>query len=169
MKKALFLDLDGTIRYSKNGEFINSPNDIAIFDDVADKLKQYDDHLLLGVTNQGGVAYGYKTCEGVEEEVDVTFHLLRDQGVELDHVVYAPFHPDADHEVFGVRSFSRKPDIGMLVLACNWVMQSKGVIVDLDHSLMVGDRPEDQECARRAGVDFMWAHEFFNREAPDEA
>ena len=29
--------------------------------------------------------------------------------------------------------------------------------------LFVGDRIEDEECARRAQVDFMWAHEFFER------
>lgn len=25
---------------------------------------------------------------------------------------------------------------------------------------MVGDRPEDQECAEKAGIAFMWAHEW---------
>ena len=29
---ALFLDLDGTIRYSKNGKFINHPEDIELFE-----------------------------------------------------------------------------------------------------------------------------------------
>jgi len=164
MKPALFLDLDGTIRYSTNGEFINNYQDVAIFDDVAEKLKEYDDHLLFGVTNQGGVAFDHKTIEDVHAEIDVTNLLLKEQGVELDHVVYSPFHPDSDHPIFGVRSFSRKPNIGMLVLACNWAMQEKHIIVDLNNSLMVGDRPEDQECAGRAEVDFQWAKDFFGRQ-----
>lgn len=34
VRPALCLDLDGTIRYSKNGDFINGPEDVALFEGV---------------------------------------------------------------------------------------------------------------------------------------
>jgi histidinol phosphatase-like enzyme len=36
-----------------------------------------------------------------------------------------------------------------------------------DETLFVGDMERDKEAARRAGVRFLWAHEFFNW-PPDE-
>jgi phosphoglycolate phosphatase-like HAD superfamily hydrolase len=32
---------------------------------------------------------------------------------------------------------------------------------------MVGDRDEDMECAKNAGMAFQWAWDFFNREKPE--
>lgn len=43
-----------------------------------------------------------------------------------------------------------------------------GYIVDWNESLMVGDRPEDEECARLAHINFMWAWQFFSRGQPQE-
>ena len=51
----------------------------------------------------------------------------------------------------------RNPGPGMLTAAMN----------DQDilpvNTLMVGDRPEDEEAAAAAGVSFLWAYEFFGR------
>ncbi len=50
----------------------------------------------------------------------------------------------------------RKPDMGMIRIAVNeWVFPPR--------VLVVGDRPEDAGAAKAAGVDFMWAWEFFER------
>ena len=35
-----------------------------------------------------------------------------------------------------------------------------------DETLFVGDMERDEEAARRAGVRFQWAHEFFGWDAP---
>lgn len=37
-----------------------------------------------------------------------------------------------------------------------------------DETLFVGDMDRDEEAARRAGVSFLWAHEFFNRQSRRE-
>jgi phosphoglycolate phosphatase-like HAD superfamily hydrolase len=37
-----------------------------------------------------------------------------------------------------------------------------------DETLFVGDMERDEEAARRAGVRFQWAHEFFGWDAPAE-
>jgi histidinol phosphatase-like enzyme len=36
-------------------------------------------------------------------------------------------------------------------------------VIDWDESLMVGDRQEDEECARRAAIAFRYADDFFGR------
>src|SRR4028118_1129431 len=44
----------------------------------------------------------------------------------------------------------RKPGYGMILVAAQG-------LTDLSNCWMVGDRPEDQQCAEAAGVKFVWA------------
>ena len=159
---ALCLDLDGTVRYSKSGDFIQAADDIALYPDVEDKLWAYrdDGYLILGVSNQGGVAYGHKTAQAACRELDVMFGLF--QRNPFHFVKQAFHHPSGTVAPYNIRSLLRKPDIGML--ACMEVaLFDEGYIVDWDKSLFVGDRPEDEECARNARIPFRWAHDFFGR------
>jgi D-glycero-D-manno-heptose 1,7-bisphosphate phosphatase len=163
VRPALCLDLDGTVRYSKNGEFINRPEDIDLFDGVEEKIWQYrdDGYLIFGITNQGGVAFGYKTPAGCEAEIEATCNLFERNPF---HIIKSSYHhPKGTVEPYNYRSLLRKPDIGMLAL-CEVDAWQAGYVVDWDRSLFVGDRPEDQECAEWAGIEFRWAGEFFGRE-----
>lgn len=157
---ALCLDLDGTVRYSKSHDFIQGMDDIALYPDVEAKIWEYrnNDYLILGISNQGGVAFAHKTWKGAIDELDATLALFKENPF---HLVKMCFH-HADGTVFpyNKRSLLRKPDIGMLAL-----MESEafgaGYVIDWDNSLFVGDRPEDEECAKNAGIPFRWAKEFF--------
>lgn len=166
LKPALCLDFDGTIRYSLSGEFINKPEDVALFPDVEEKIWQYRDegYLICGITNQGGVAYGYKTPSDNDAEIDKTCSLFERNPFHI--IKSCLHHPKGSHEPYNHRSLLRKPDVGMLCL-CEVEAWEAGYIVDWDHSLFVGDRPEDMECAERAGIHFSWAWEFFGRPNPD--
>lgn len=164
---ALVLDLDGTVRYSKDGKFINKPEDIALFDGVEDKLWAYRDsgYLIFGVTNQGGVAHGFKTLWGYDDEIETMFDLFDRNPF---HIVKACFHhEDGKIEPYNHRSLLRKPDTGMLAL-CEWEAFDGGYVVDWDNSVMVGDMKSDQECARNAGIAFRWAWDFFGRPKLEE-
>jgi D-glycero-D-manno-heptose 1,7-bisphosphate phosphatase len=167
VQPALFLDLDGTIRYSKNGKFINHPEDIVLFEGVEDRIWKYREngYLVVGVTNQGGAAFGYKTVLDIEVEIEKTLALFNRN--PFHKVKYAPGHAKGTVFPYNFRSLLRKPDIGMLVLA-EVEFLAEGIILDWENSLLVGDRPEDQACAERAGIGFRLAHEFFNRPAPEE-
>jgi D-glycero-D-manno-heptose 1,7-bisphosphate phosphatase len=159
---ALCLDLDGTVRYSKSGEFIQSPDDIALFADAEAKIWEYRDkgYLILGISNQGGVAYGYKTPQQVDYELDVMCDLFERNPF---HFLKQCFHhPQGTVAPFNIRSLLRKPDIGMLALM-ETELFNMGYIVDWDNSLFVGDRKEDLECAANAGIAFQYACDFFNR------
>lgn len=164
---ALCLDLDGTIRYSKDGEFINKPEDVALYPDVEEVIWRYrnDGYLIFGITNQGGVAYGYKHRLDHDMELERTLALFERNPF---HVVKACFHhPEGKVKHYAHRSLLRKPAIGMLVL-CEVEAWDEGYIVDWDNSLFVGDRQEDYECAINAGIKFQYAHRFFDREPPDD-
>lgn len=167
VKPALCLDFDGTIRYAKRGKFIQKPEDIALFEDVEPILWQHREKgfVILGITNQGGVAFGLKSLQQVQEEVAATLALFeRDP---FHDVQVSVLHAEGRKAPFNLRSLLRKPETGMLA-ASEARMFERGILIDWAHSIFVGDRPEDQACAQNAGIAFQWAYEFFGREKPEE-
>lgn len=164
VKPALCLDLDGTVRFNANdpGGFVNGPDDVALFPGVEAKLWEYRSrgYLVLGFSNQGGVAFGYKTHQDVDAEIAATIGAFERNPF---HVVKCCLHHEKGKvEPWRHRSLLRKPDVGMLAVA-EVECFDEGYVVDWDNSLFVGDRGEDQECAKRAGMAFRWAHKFFGR------
>ncbi len=164
VKPALICDLDGTIRFNKDDPegFINRWQDVKLYPGVERKLWEYRDngYLVFGISNQGGVAFGYKDQPGVDAEIARTVELF---GRNPFHVIKCCLHHEGGHiEPWNHRSLFRKPDVGMLA-AIERECFDEGYVVDWDKSLMVGDRNEDAECARRAGVAFEWADTFFGR------
>ncbi len=159
VRPALCLDLDGTIRYSKRGEFINKPEDIVLFSGIEDRIWRYrsDGYLIFGISNQGGVAFGFKSPLDVERELDVMIALFERNPFHIVKVSY--HHEGGTVEPYNVRSLLRKPGTGMLAL-CEVEAFEQGFVVDWDKSLFVGDRDEDEECARRAGITFLEAATF---------
>jgi D-glycero-D-manno-heptose 1,7-bisphosphate phosphatase len=168
VKPALCLDFDGTIRHHKDDKpgkkplFIEKPADIALFPGVEEKVWQYrldKNFLILGISNQGGVAFGYKTVEQINQEIEFTLSLFSKNPF---HLVKTAFnHPKGNTWPFNNRSLLRKPHTGMLA-ACEAEMFAKGVVIDWDNSIFVGDRQDDLECARLANIKFIWAAEFFS-------
>lgn len=160
IKKALCLDLDGTVRRSKSGqEFIQGPDDIELIPGVEKLISMYDNmgYMVFGITNQGGVAWGFKTIEQVSEEIKATIDLFKTNPFAIIHA--CPFDPRGKVEPYNMRSLNRKPDVGSLAI-CEFQCAQHGVIIDWDNSLFVGDRPEDEECAKRAGILFMHIDQF---------
>lgn len=167
VKPALLLDIDGTIRHSRLGKrFIEDAGDIALFPDVEDKLWGFRNrgYLILGVSNQGGVAFMIKPQSIIMQEMDATVALFKRN--PFHSIKMCLHHPNGKHPALGHRSLMRKPDIGMLVMH-EYECFGSGWIIDWSTSLMVGDRDEDRVCAERASIEFKWAWEFFGREQPD--
>jgi len=108
----------------------------------------------------GRVACGHKTVADDVLEIKAMTSLFERNPF---HIVRRSFHdPRGKVEPFCHRSLIRKPDYGMLVCIEGEAFHN-GVIVDWDKSLFVGDRPDDENCAKNAGIRFEWAHTFFNR------
>lgn len=61
-------------------------------------------------------------------------------------------------EYYNANDPRRKPNPGMLLEGM------KHVGVEASETLFVGDRDEDEQAAKNAGVDFVWAKDFFGDE-----
>lgn len=165
-KPVLVLDLDGTIRYPKDGsEFINHPANVAVFDDVRPLLISHREAgwKITVASNQGGVACGHLTPDHARDAAERTAELLE---FRFDSMQLALSHPDGSLDEHGFHSLLRKPQIGMLVLIETHLRTTAATVPDWANSLIVGDRPEDREMAQRADVPFEWAWEFFGRPDP---
>jgi D-glycero-D-manno-heptose 1,7-bisphosphate phosphatase len=167
LRPVLVLDLDQTVRFNKDDPqgFINSPDEIAIYEGVEAKLWEYRNRgwIIAGVTNQGGVAHGYKPWQSVNDELDATSECFESNPF---HTMQACWHdPTGNVEPFCHRSVGRKPDVGMLAYIEHELWDER-IISDWDHSLVVGDREEDRKLAENAGISFAWAHVFFDRPKP---
>lgn len=156
----LFLDLDGTVRKGLDelGRFVNGPEDVEIFEGVPKLLKRYRDRgwRIVGVTNQGGVALGHLSLDKLNAAVVETDRQC--DGL-FDRIVACVHHPDAADPEMAV-CWCRKPRIGMLVFAGLHLAEQHGEFYPPHMMLMVGDRPEDEECARNAGIAFKSAAEW---------
>lgn len=166
-RPALLLDLDGTVRYSRNGTFINAPEDVALFDGVEETIQSYrDDGYVVGaVSNQGGVAFGHKDIETLKGEVMAMHDLF--EGEPFDVIQMSPFHEEGTIAPFCQASMYRKPNPGM-VSVFETMMYARGVLVDWEESIMVGDREEDFRMADRVGLSFEHADLFFGRKTEAE-
>ncbi len=154
----LYLDLDGTVRQGKDdplGRFVNGPADVVVFPAAVEMRRRGKTRggRIIGVSNQGGVALGIVTAESVAAAMLET-HLQADQ--MFDRIAYCQHHPQAtDPEM--ARCWCRKPTPGLLIEAALELARQHGEYYPPHLGLMVGDRPEDQECARLAGLEFQWA------------
>lgn len=162
VKPALVLDLDGTVRFSKSGEFISGPEDVGIFEDVAPVLKKYErkGYYIIGVTNQGGVAFGHKTADQEREERWEVNELL-----PMFEYIYAAHSMPGGKPPLHMRSLFRKPAHGLLARA-EYDAMKWGWLIDWDNSIVVGDSEDDRMLAASAGTMFRWADDFFGRNNP---
>lgn len=163
--KILFLNLDGTVRRTKSGaRFINDPHDQELIPGVMEAIARYDleEWKVIGITNQGGVGTGHKTLENCILEQEVTLEIAP----FLSSIYFCPdngercfsVHRDVEILVDEIEDMPdlkwtfRKPDTGMIYAA--------ETEYELYGELMIGDRPEDEECAKKAEIPFIWAHEW---------
>lgn len=176
----IIFDIDGTIADRDTGKLLPG---------VYDWFEASGEFFQIAfATNQGGVGlrhwmekdgFGepekFPTEKEVYEKVETIIEQLPEQFRDDvgEHVYFAfayqskksgKWSPDPSPDVYERVQWSRswrKPGTGMLHQA----------MADLDekseHTLMVGDRPEDEEAAKRAQVDFLWADDFFGRKTQD--
>jgi D-glycero-D-manno-heptose 1,7-bisphosphate phosphatase len=79
MSKIIFFDLDGTLRETISGKtFINEPQDQKAIEGTQKALSYYQKKgfVMIGITNQGGVAAGHKSLQSAIEEQRITLQLF---------------------------------------------------------------------------------------------
>ena len=139
MKRAVFLDRDGTIIEEK--DYLHKPEDVVFFPGTIAALKKIaeSDLLLFLVTNQSGVGRGFFTLADVEKVHAYINALLAAENVHFTKIYVAAEHPDAP-------SHGRKPSPQFL-----WDARDEFGL-DLAQSYMVGDKLIDLQCGWNAGV-----------------
>jgi D-glycero-D-manno-heptose 1,7-bisphosphate phosphatase len=113
------------------------------------------------VSNQGGIALGIVSAEAVAAAMLETH---RQTDGLFDKIAYCSHHPGADDPEMA-RCWCRKPSPGLIIEAALDIAARFDEYYPPHLGLMVGDRLEDRECAKLAGLDFQWAGDWRARAA----
>ena len=89
IKKAVFLDRDGTIM--EDSGYLSNPDDVIFFDDTFEVLKRLqNEYELFIVTNQSGVGKGLISETDVERVNGYIDSVLRDNGIIIKEWYVCP-------------------------------------------------------------------------------
>lgn len=145
MKKAVFLDKDGTV--IKNVHYNADPSKVELERYAGSALLrlQQAGYTLVIVSNQAGVALGYFSEAQLAEANRAMIDLLKQEGVAIDGVYYCPHHNKGVVKEYAVTCGCRKPAAGMLLQAAGEMS------IKLSRSWMVGDIADDMEAGKKAG------------------
>jgi D-glycero-D-manno-heptose 1,7-bisphosphate phosphatase len=148
-------DADGTLRRTRvpGQPCPRAPEEWELLPGVAERLRGIrwgPGGSLLGVaSNQDQVGYGHLTREMAHRLLMDTIESAAGYRPPEEAVMLCPHRLEVD-------CVCRKPGSAMITRILEYYD------VAPSHALFVGDAPADAEAARRAGVRFAWAHDFFD-------
>lgn len=137
MKKAIFLDRDGTINYDKKYVYRIADFQFLPLAIEALQIMINSGYLLFIITNQSGIARGYYSendCIRLNEWLCT--ELLR-HGVKIEKIYYCPHYPEGRVIRYRKECNCRKPQIGMFEKAIS------EFDIDINQSIVIGDRLRD--------------------------
>lgn len=146
MKKAIFLDRDGTINIEK--DYLHKIKDFEFETGVLEALKifkelEYD---VIVVTNQSGIARGYYSENDLINLNNYMMTEVKKNSGEILKCYYCPHHPDKGLEKYKIECSCRKPESGMLEEGI------KEFNLDRESSYMVGDKMSDIGAGKKSGL-----------------
>ncbi|MDN2565459.1 HAD-IIIA family hydrolase [Aquibium sp. A9E412] len=145
-RRALFVDRDGTLIVDTG--YPRRPEEVALRPAMLPVLKAAAaaGMPVVVVTNQSGIARGLLGWAEFAA-VDARMHaLLAGHGIAVAMVLACAYHESGTGPLHAVDHPMRKPNPGMLLRAA----EAGGLV--LAGSLMIGDKHDDVEAGRRAGV-----------------
>lgn len=160
-RRALFLDRDGVIN-EEIGYLIRS-EDVRFVPGLFPLLRTAVElgYRLVVVTNQSGIARGLYTETEFHALMEWVAAELARERITLDCIYYCPYHPEHGEGQYRREHPDRKPGPGMLLRA------AEELSLDLQQSLMVGDRCSDIAAANAAGLrEAFLLHGTENRACP---
>jgi len=147
--KAIIVDYDGTLRecVGGNDKYPVAKNQVEIKPGRTKVLQAYKDkgYILLGMSNQSGIAKGELSEQTAIELFDHTNQLL---GIDIEY----RFCP---HQSAPISCYCRKPMPGVGV---EFILKHK---LNAKECIFVGDMTTDKTFAQRAGFQYMDQAEFF--------
>src|SRR6056297_2624578 len=139
MKRAIFLDRDGTLNYDSK-EYVKGVDEFKLIKETPAALKMLSQagYLIIIITNQSGLSRGYFT----EEELNNMHAKLREaiesEGGRIDEIYYCPHHPDDNCDC-------RKPGTANIDKAV------ERFDINRSNSHFIGDSEKDIKAGKLAG------------------
>jgi D-glycero-D-manno-heptose 1,7-bisphosphate phosphatase len=153
MKRAVFLDRDGTINemvYNPDFGLVDSPaspDQFLLIAGVVDAIRRINESGLLAivVSNQPGIAKGKYTPDILAKVTSKMKMELAKSSAYVDGIYYCLHHPQSVLDEYKVSCDCRKPKPGLLLKA------AQDLDIDLCHSYMIGDGITDIIAGKEAG------------------
>jgi D-glycero-D-manno-heptose 1,7-bisphosphate phosphatase len=144
--KVAFLDRDGVINTEVN--YLHRINDFEYTHKCKDALLQLikKGFKLIIVTNQAGIAKAIFTEEEYYKLTDFYKEDLFKDNILIHDIFYCPHHVDGVLKNFSIECNCRKPKPGMFIDAI------EKHNIDINSSIMVGDKISDIDAAESAGI-----------------
>ena len=145
-RPAVFFDRDGVLNHDTG--YIFEASKLKWIDGAREAVKAVNDagYFAFVVSNQSGVARGLYQ----ESDIHSLHRWMADEmalmGAHIDAFEYCPDHPEGTIERYRRESDRRKPAPGMITDLL------RRFPVNVDDSILIGDRASDLEAARAAGL-----------------
>ncbi len=146
MRKAIFLDRDGTINTYK--EHIFKIEDFEFINGMPEAIKKWNDlnYLIIVITNQAGIGRGLYT----EADVSILHKYINEElskiGAHIDAFYFCPHHPEHGLGEYKKECNCRKPKTGLFEQAISDYQ------IDIDSSFLFGDKEWDIEAGEKVGL-----------------
>ncbi len=146
MKKAIFLDRDGTLIHEVG--YLRMLEDLRFTTRAADALRKFQEcgFLSIVITNQSAVARGLLSPKALNKIHHKLKAMAKDEEAVIDDILFCPHFPEGRVPPYNVECNCRKPKTGMLEKA---VAKHR---LDLQQCILIGDKPADLELGRNAGI-----------------
>ncbi len=142
MKKALFIDRDGTI--NKDCPYCNDISQLEIYPDIIGIMNEYqkNNYIIVIITNQSGIGRGYFTLSQFQEFHNELLRRLEEKGISVTGTYFCPHRPEENCNC-------RKPALELIFKA------AKELNIDIKKSIIIGDRDDiEGEMGRSLGIEY---------------
>jgi D-glycero-D-manno-heptose 1,7-bisphosphate phosphatase len=149
-RQTLFLDRDGVINVDY--AYVHRPENFEFLPGIFDLVRSANDlgYAVVVVTNQAGIGRGFYSELDFHSLTQWMLDQFRQHASRIDAVYFSPFHPEHGVGEYKRESSCRKPGPGMLLRA------AEDLDLDLDRSIILGDKPSDLAAGVAAGVPHRW-------------
>ncbi len=146
MKRAVFLDRDGTINYDVG--YLNHPDQLEFIPGAVEAIRMLREagFSIVVITNQAGIAKGLIPEEQLPKINAAFSRMLDEVDAACDGLYYCPHHPEGKVEDYARACDCRKPAPGMLLQA------AEDLDIDLVRSYVVGDKSSDVQLGHNVGA-----------------
>ena len=146
MKKAVFIDRDGTI--IKDKHYISKTSDVEFINKIDEMIRLFNkmNFLVIIVTNQSGIGRGFFTENDLKILHDYIQGELKKKNAKIDAFYYCPHFHGSAIKKYDVKCGCRKPEPGLLIQA------AKDFDIDISQSYMIGDKFSDILTGKNAGL-----------------